>query len=595
MEPPMPGGDTPLGMAVQMLEKKVRNLEKRKAKLDGYRADSQRGKELNADQKLAISKYEEVLQTLEFARELSGQFKTLIQEEDKNRKKLQKKEQLEKAKSEAQKLAQVLEIQDMLFQLSKSRVRADFSNGNHNAVKLTKEQLGLIDDFSKTVGGRKLNDPEYEKNATASSEQLLNLLEGKATKKTGKTNFKDLKDLFDSIKACGYFQTERPEDEEKKHGKGKKDNSAAASPTSANGEDRVKKDEVAAKVEPVAKEPEPVAKEVTPEPLPVAQPQQFEHPQQPLQREAFNHHHEQQPQQPQQHQQIPPPHQSQIDFFQDSQIDLNAPHMDPAVVVVHQHTPPQHVMMMQQQQQGASAIPTQTFTNQMYIPPTTLAALQAQHHEHLMTFATQQQQQQQPMPQQQQPEHQQPPQHFEYQHDEDLSKRMGQVGIFEADVESGKDQGFDQRSPPQQDTMANIDEWENDQAGNATGNGNDDFNRTGSWRGRGRGRGGPGGPRGERRGGYRGERDGDRDGGYRGGRGGGGPRGERRGGYRGDRDGDREGGYRGDRGGPRGPPRTGDRDYRGGPRGGSGGNSGPRGGSGRPYPRSNGFHENGNQ
>ena len=389
----------------------------------------------------------------------------------------------------------------MLFQLSKSRVRADFTNGNHNAVKLTKEQLGLVDDFSKTVTGRKLTDPEYEKNVTASSEQLLNLLEGKATKKTGKTNFKDLKDLFDSIKACGYFQTERPEDEEKKHGKGRKDNSSAPSPSATNGEERVKKDEVAAKVEP-AKEPEPVVKEITPEPQPVPQPQQFEHPQQPqqqqppLQREAFNHHHEQLQQQ---HEQIHPPQQSQIDFFQESEIDLNAPHMDPAVVVVHQHPPPQHVMMMQQQQQAASAIPTQTFTNQMYIPPTTLAALQQQHHEHLMTFATQQQQQQ-PMPQQQ-PDH---PQHFEYQHDEDLAKRMGQVGIFpEADgVEAAKEPTFDQRSPPQQpqDTMANIDEWENDQAGNATGNGNEEFNRTGSWRGRGRGRGGSGGPRGERRG-----------------------------------------------------------------------------------------------
>ena len=30
MDTPLPGGDTPLGMAVQMLEKKVRNLEKRK-------------------------------------------------------------------------------------------------------------------------------------------------------------------------------------------------------------------------------------------------------------------------------------------------------------------------------------------------------------------------------------------------------------------------------------------------------------------------------------------------------------------------------------------------------------------------------------
>jgi len=87
------------------------HFESFQAKLDVYRADDQRGKELNDDQKLAISKYEEVLQTLDFARELSGQFKTLIVEEDKTKKKLLKKEQLEKAKSEAQKLAQVLEIQ----------------------------------------------------------------------------------------------------------------------------------------------------------------------------------------------------------------------------------------------------------------------------------------------------------------------------------------------------------------------------------------------------------------------------------------------------------------------------------------------------
>ena len=66
------------------------------------------------------------------------------------------------------------------------------------------------------------------------------------------------------------------------------------------------------------------------------------------------------------------------------------------------------------------------------------------------------------------------------------------------------------------------------------------------------------------------------------------------GGYRGERDGERDNGFRGDRGGPRGPrPGDRDREYRGGPRG--TGNSGPRGGSGRPYPRSNGFHESGTQ
>ena len=88
-------GEGPLGQALQVVEKKVRNLEKRKVsilltktihylnqnyiiyftvdnhkinwwllyvqgKLDGYRADYQRGKTLNDDQKAAIAKYDEV-------------------------------------------------------------------------------------------------------------------------------------------------------------------------------------------------------------------------------------------------------------------------------------------------------------------------------------------------------------------------------------------------------------------------------------------------------------------------------------------------------------------------------------------------------
>ena len=57
-------------------------------KLDGYRADRERGKTLNEDQKAAIEKYDEVIGTLEFARELSGQFAKLVVDEDKERKKV---------------------------------------------------------------------------------------------------------------------------------------------------------------------------------------------------------------------------------------------------------------------------------------------------------------------------------------------------------------------------------------------------------------------------------------------------------------------------------------------------------------------------
>ena len=59
----------------------------------------------------AVSKYEEVLQSLEFARELRDQFKAMSLEDEKLRKKQQKKEMLEKAKGETKKVAEILEIQ----------------------------------------------------------------------------------------------------------------------------------------------------------------------------------------------------------------------------------------------------------------------------------------------------------------------------------------------------------------------------------------------------------------------------------------------------------------------------------------------------
>ena len=55
----------------------------------------------------------QVLQTLEFARELSGQFKTLALEEEKNRKKQIKKDQQERNKMEIERVASTMEIQVM--------------------------------------------------------------------------------------------------------------------------------------------------------------------------------------------------------------------------------------------------------------------------------------------------------------------------------------------------------------------------------------------------------------------------------------------------------------------------------------------------
>ena len=68
--------------------------------MDSYRETLRRGRPLNEDQQAAVAKYDEVLGTLEFARELSGQFTKLATDEARDKKKMVKKEQQERAKVE---------------------------------------------------------------------------------------------------------------------------------------------------------------------------------------------------------------------------------------------------------------------------------------------------------------------------------------------------------------------------------------------------------------------------------------------------------------------------------------------------------------
>lgn len=68
-----PTGDKvlePFSSPLVAAEHKIRNLEKRKQKLDQYRTEQADGKTLNADQLAAVAKYNEVIQQLEFNREL---------------------------------------------------------------------------------------------------------------------------------------------------------------------------------------------------------------------------------------------------------------------------------------------------------------------------------------------------------------------------------------------------------------------------------------------------------------------------------------------------------------------------------------------
>lgn len=103
------------------------------------------GKDLSADKKIAILKYDEVAMTLEFAREFSKQIDKVVISSEKDLKKKQKKDESVKKQNETSKIREVLIIQDILNVLKDESVRNEFLAGTNGACKLEESDLELLD------------------------------------------------------------------------------------------------------------------------------------------------------------------------------------------------------------------------------------------------------------------------------------------------------------------------------------------------------------------------------------------------------------------------------------------------------------------
>ena len=143
---------------------------------------------------------------LEFAKELQTQFRNFLADEERTKKKQAKKEATERAKTETSRLASILVLQKLTASFANNKVKEDFSKGEHGAIKLTKDQLNSIDELitkTKSVSGESALD-ETDKVYVASAEHLLSLAEAKAKKFNGKSTYKDLNEVFESIKKADY-------------------------------------------------------------------------------------------------------------------------------------------------------------------------------------------------------------------------------------------------------------------------------------------------------------------------------------------------------------------------------------------------------
>ncbi|KRX99812.1 Caprin-1 [Trichinella pseudospiralis] len=129
----------------QMLEKKIRNMEKRKAKLENLKEALQTGKTLHPEQEKATEKVSELNQQLEMSREILKNVNTMINEHNRQQKLLQKKEHRDRMQAEHARFRNLLNMQELLNVLGNNDVRVHFAEGTEGAVKLSPEDLHLLD------------------------------------------------------------------------------------------------------------------------------------------------------------------------------------------------------------------------------------------------------------------------------------------------------------------------------------------------------------------------------------------------------------------------------------------------------------------
>ncbi|XP_069618356.1 caprin-2 [Ranitomeya imitator] len=204
--PPLQVYETYMENGFISLKHKIRNIEKKKVKLEDYRERLRNGENLNPDQLEAVEKYEEVVHNLDFAKELQKVFSSLSQDLLKAQKKSVRREQVQKTEAEKKRLRSVLEVQYLLQAFCQDHVQQDFKDGVNGAMYISSKELDGLSKFAKLVCHKRFPHMSLEDEMDQLSVYLWNLLEGNDKTVAG-TNYKSLKDLVARMLDCGYFES----------------------------------------------------------------------------------------------------------------------------------------------------------------------------------------------------------------------------------------------------------------------------------------------------------------------------------------------------------------------------------------------------
>uniref|UniRef100_A0A8C4X3E4 Caprin-2 n=1 Tax=Erpetoichthys calabaricus TaxID=27687 RepID=A0A8C4X3E4_ERPCA len=215
------GYDTYIEDGLLCLKHKIRNIEKKKLKLEDYKKRLGDGETLNMDQMEAAEKYEEVVHNLKFAKELHKTFNALSQDLLKAQKKAVRREQVMKTEAEKKRLRTIFQVQFVLQSLEQEHVKKDFRSGLNGAFFLSAKELEFLIRFSKMASLERNECMSLEDQMDQAAVSFWELLEGNEKAVAG-TTYKHLKDQLARLLDCGYFDhipaphNEMPEEEEKK-------------------------------------------------------------------------------------------------------------------------------------------------------------------------------------------------------------------------------------------------------------------------------------------------------------------------------------------------------------------------------------------
>ncbi|XP_039523532.1 caprin-2 isoform X2 [Pimephales promelas] len=186
------------------LKHKIRNIEKKKLKLESYNQRLKKGEKLNQDQLEAVGKYDEVVHNLTFAKELQKTISALTQDLLKAQRKIVRQEKIMRIEQDRKRLSLILQVQYVLNSLQREDVRRNFCNSRQHSRYLTTKDTESLLDLASLLGCKRDHKMSLEDQMEQAAIVYAELLEGKERPVAGST-YKHMKEKLLQLVDCGFF------------------------------------------------------------------------------------------------------------------------------------------------------------------------------------------------------------------------------------------------------------------------------------------------------------------------------------------------------------------------------------------------------